>query len=208
MGTQLMAIKEDRPKGIFARQAIPMVWDFAEINPLGSIGGTFLASTRIVADASEGAPAGCVRGNIKQEDATGALSISVAPVFCTDPPYYANVGYADLADFFYVWLRRSLSTIYPALFTTLLTPKAQELVATPYRFGGDKRKARGFFEEGLGRAFVRMREVSHPNYPLSIFYAFKQAESDATDEALPSFLSEGGEESQTQLLQLRPSERP
>jgi putative DNA methylase len=86
--------KEDRPKGLFARQAIPMVWDFAEINPLGSIGGTFLAATRIIADAFEGSPTSSIPGHVMQKDATGAQLISVTPVVCSDPPYYANVGYA------------------------------------------------------------------------------------------------------------------
>jgi len=86
-----------------------------------------------------------------------------------------------LADFFYVWLRRSLHDLYPDLFKTMLVPKAQELVATPYRFGGDKRKAEEFFETGLGKAFERMRAMQHPDYPLTVYYAFKQAESE-TDE--------------------------
>jgi putative DNA methylase len=88
------------------------------------------------------------------------------------------VGYADLSDFFYVWLRRSLHDILPNLFSTLLVPKAPELVATPYRFGGDKRQAERFFEEGLGQAFARMRAAQHPAFPLTVFYAFKQAERD------------------------------
>src|SRR5258708_14094117 len=96
----------------------------------------------------------------------------------TDPTYYDNIGYADLADFFYVWLRRSLNSVYPELFKTMLVPKAQELVATPYRFEGSKSKAQEFFETGLGKAFGRMREVQHPEYPLTVYYAFKQAEAE------------------------------
>ena len=96
----------------------------------------------------------------------------------TDPPYYDNIGYADLADFFYIWLRRSLASIYPDLLSTLLTPKAQELVATPYRFDGDRAKANRFFEEGFRRAFDRLRAASHLDYPVTLFYAFKQAEED------------------------------
>ena len=90
----------------------------------------------------------------------------------------ANVGYADLSDFFYIWLRRSLNALYPDLVAPLLTPIAPEFIATPYRFGGDKAKAGLFFEEGLGKDFVHMRAISHPNYPLTIFYAFKQGEED------------------------------
>jgi putative DNA methylase len=98
-------------------------------------------------------------------------------LICTDPPYYDNIGYADLSDFFYVWLRRTLGNIYPDLFSTLLTPKAQELIASPYRFDGDKEKAEDFFERGLGQAFSRMHETQNPAYPLAVYYAFKQAES-------------------------------
>ncbi|MEI6309441.1 MAG: hypothetical protein WCP58_07355, partial [bacterium] len=100
----------------------------------------------------------------------------------TDPPYYDNIGYADLSDFFYVWLRRSLKNIYPDLFSTLLVPKAQELVAIPYRFGGSKEKARKFFENGLEKVFVKMCETQDDRYPMTVYYAFKQAESEEDDE--------------------------
>jgi putative DNA methylase len=103
------------------------------------------------------------------------------PLISTDPPYYDNISYADLSDFFYVWLRQSLSRIYPDLFSTLLTPKAQELVATPHRHNGNKERAKAFFEAGLGRAFARIRESQHPDYPLTVFYAFKQAETGETE---------------------------
>jgi putative DNA methylase len=118
---------------------------------------------------------------LKQLDATTAINGVIEPVICTDPPYYNNVSYADLSDFFYIWLRRSLATVYPNLFSTLLTPKAQELVATPYRFNGDRDRARKFFEDGLGKSFAHMRKAQHPDYPLTIFYAFKQTESEEDD---------------------------
>jgi putative DNA methylase len=95
---------------------------------------------------------------------------------------YDNIGYADLSDFFYIWLRRSIGSIYPAIFSTLLVPKSQELVATPYRFGGDKQKAKEFFEKGLGKAFSQMRETADSDYPLTVYYAFKQAESEDDDD--------------------------
>src|SRR5260370_21582761 len=97
----------------------------------------------------------------------------------TDPPYYDNIGYADLSDFFYVWLRRSLGSIYPEFFSTMLVPKAQELVAVPYRFNGSKSEAQKFFETGLQKAFEHMRTMQNPEYPLTVYYAFKQAESEA-----------------------------
>jgi putative DNA methylase len=103
-------------------------------------------------------------------------------VFSTDPPYYDNIGYADLSDFFYVWLRRSIGTAFPDICSTLLVPKKQELVATPYRFGGSKEQAQEFFQEGFAKAFVRMRQAQHQDYPLTIFYAFKQSESDRDGE--------------------------
>src|SRR5258708_11928895 len=97
-------------------------------------------------------------------------------------PYYDNIGYADLSDFFYIWLRRSLVGIYPDLFRTMLVPKKQELVATPYRFEGSKQRAQEFFETGLGHAFERMRAAQHPDYPLTVYYAFKQAENEIEAE--------------------------
>ena len=99
----------------------------------------------------------------------------------TDPPYYDNIGYADLSDFFYVWLRRSLVDVHAELFRTLVTPKSEELIATPYRHGGSNDKAMSFFEAGLARAFERMREAEHSDYPLTVYYAFKQAATDEND---------------------------
>jgi putative DNA methylase len=107
-------------------------------------------------------------------------------VISTDPPYYDNIGYSDLSDFFYVWLRRSLQSVYPDLFRTLLTPKAEELVATPYRFEGSKEKAEQHFEEGFVRVFATARDRQVPGVPLTLFYAFKQSETDSSDGAMAS----------------------
>jgi putative DNA methylase len=139
---------------IFARQAIPMSWDFIESNPLEKMSGNWLGGIEWVSDVLNalGVGKGC---SAVQLDAAQALPrVKRTPLVATDPPYYDNVGYADLSDFFYVWLRRPLKKVYPDLFNTLLVPKAQELVATPYRFGGDKEKARKFFEGGLSKAFA------------------------------------------------------
>ena len=95
-----------------------------------------------------------------------SINAITQPLISTDPPYYDNIGYADLSDFFYVWLRRSLSSIYPELFATMLVPKAQELIATPYRFNGSKSEAQKFFETGLQKAFEQMRTIQSPDYPL------------------------------------------
>ncbi len=159
-----------------------MTWDFAELNTLLGGTGSFLGAVDWTAESLEGVPGTHVRGgNARQLDATSTINDVIHPVVSTDPPYYDNIGYADLSDFFYVWLRHSLGSVYPDLFSTLLVPKSQELVATPYRFGGDKEKARQFFERGLGKAFERMRETAHHDYPLTVYYAFKQSETD-TDE--------------------------
>jgi putative DNA methylase len=165
---------------LFARQAIPMTWDYAETNPLCGVVTPEMAAGW-VRSALEVLP-GRSEGRATQLDATAAINGVKHPLICTDPPYYDNIGYADLSDFFYVWLRLSLANIYPDLFSTLLTPKVQELVATPYRFGGDKEKAERFFEQGLGKAFERMREAQHPDFPLTVYYAFKQAESEENSQ--------------------------
>lgn len=161
---------------VFKRQALPMMWDFVEINPLGDSVGNFLNHVEWVSTSLDTA-ATRISGSAHQADVS-SLSTEQRAVVSTDPPYYDNIGYADLSDFFYVWLRRSLASVYPELFGTVLTPKADELVATPYRFGGDKKKAEQHFESGLGDAFNRIRAIADPTVPVTIYYAFKQAESD------------------------------
>jgi putative DNA methylase len=164
---------------LFGRQAIPMLWDYAEPNIFAEAAGDFGVSITNLAKALEAVPA-LGMGKAFQFDAT---SISAEKVlFSTDPPYYDNIGYADLSDFLYVWLRRSLAKTYPDLFSTLLVPKKQELVAAPERFEGSRMKAQQFFEEGFAAAFHRMRLGQHPSYPLTVFYAFKQAETDDDDD--------------------------
>jgi len=166
--------KEDRPKGVFTKQALPMVWDFAEINPLGEIGGTLSKSISIVADAipCESGPL----GRVLQLDAMTLDDSEPARIFSTDPPYYDNVPYADLSDFLYVWLRRSIRKIAPAECATILVPKDAELVAEPARHGG-RDGAEAFFLRGMTTAMVRIRERAHPEYPIAVYYAFRQSES-------------------------------
>lgn len=163
---------------VFARQAIPMVWDYAEANPFSKSSGNFLNNIEWITLVVKQLNAE-VAGKVKQQDATKFIKDeNQSPlVFTTDPPYYDNISYAELADFFYVWLRRSLEEIYPALFGTVATPKEGELVAAPYRFGGSKEKAQQFFEEGLREAFQRIYAASNTQYPFTVFYAFKQTES-------------------------------
>ena len=157
----------------FARQAIPMVWDYAEANPFADTGGsldTILSKVSMVIRAFPTS----TQGKASQADASAQV-LTHAKVVATDPPYYDNIGYADLSDFFYVWLRRSLSSLFPDLFATLAVPKAEELVATPYRHGS-KDKAESFFLEGMTHAMTRLADQAHPAFPVTIYYAFKQSE--------------------------------
>jgi putative DNA methylase len=171
---------EGKSAPAFGRQAIPMVWDFAEVNPFAGAGGDLSGVVDGTVKALGNLPS-APAGYARQLDATEAVNGVRQPLIVTDPPYYDNISYADLSDFFYVWLRRSLGDVYPNLFSTLLTPKGQELIATPYRFGGSKDEARRFFERGLGKAFASMRASQDPDYPLIVYYAFKQAEMDEDD---------------------------
>ncbi len=182
----------DQAKSTFARQALPMVWDFAEVNPFAGAAGDLEVSLAGIAETLERLPTG-QSGRTKQLDATAAADGVMDPLVCTDPPYYDNIGYADISDYFYVWLRRSLVNLYSDLFSTLLTPKEQELVATPYRFDGNRRRAEQFFEQGLGQAFKHLRKVQHTDYPLTLFYAFRQAESKASGDGAVVLTSTGWE---------------
>ena len=155
-----------------------MVWDYAESNPFSDSGGSFITALDKEAMVVGASPMLVTKGSSIQQDVAVDICITGAPVITTDPPYYDNIGYADLSDFFYVWLRRSLGRIHPDLFRTLLTPKAAELVATPYRFGGDRNEARQFFETGLGKAVAHMRAAQAPDYPMALFYAYKQVETE------------------------------
>ena len=158
---------------LFGRQAIPMVWDFSEANPFSASGGNFEKNLSYVAKSINFLP-GRVFGTAEQIDAS-SNTMSSGKVVSTDPPYYDNISYADLSDYFYVWLRRSLRPIFPGLFAMLAVPKEEELVATPYRHGS-KEKAEQFFLDGMTRAMRRLSEQAHPAFPITIYYAFKQAE--------------------------------
>ena len=158
----------------FGRQALPMVWDYADLNPFAGAGGDFLG----VIDGTEKTLRNLpppVNGYAAQANAT-SQEVSHNKLVSTDPPYYDNIGYADLSDFFYVWLRRSLGSVFPDLFATLVVPKAEELVATPYRHGG-KEEAERFFLNGMTLAMQRLAGQSHPGSPATIYYAFKQSET-------------------------------
>ncbi len=180
IGSSIASWMNDRGafRETFARQAIPMVWDFAEANPFSDAGGSFRAAIDKGAMSVHDLPRTST-GHGLQADAQ-TQTISANKVVSTDPPYYDNIGYADLSDFFYVWLRRSLKPIYPSLYATLAVPKAEELVATPYRHGS-KEKAETFFLDGMTRALRNLAQQAHPAFPVTIYYAFKQSETQ--DEA-------------------------
>lgn len=178
--------KEDRPLMLFDRQAISMIWDFPEGNPFNDIGGSILKSFEIVADAIPSV-VGATRGHAFQKDASKP-NFQGEAVICTDPPYYDNVPYADLSDFFYVWQRHSLKDVYPELFGTLLVPKAEEIVADLHRHGG-RASAEDHFLIGIRKSFSVARTIQSPSYPMTVYYAFKQAEKDAEDDSVPSEVS-------------------
>ncbi|WP_238375801.1 DUF1156 domain-containing protein [Ectothiorhodospira magna] len=164
----------DQLKTTFGRQALPMVWDFSETNLFASAAGDIEVSVRGIIRALNNVPCGSFSKVIQFDAQT--QEISQGKVVSTDPPYYDNIGYADLSDFFYVWMRRSLRRIYPDLFGTMAVPKEQELVATPYRHGS-KEKAETFFMKGMTQAIHKLATQAHPAFPVTIYYAFKQSET-------------------------------
>ena len=165
-------------RNTFGRQAIPMAWDYVETNIFSDSSGNVSSGIEWAQKAIVMFPA-AVHGFSTQEDAQ-TQEVSLDKVISTDPPYYDNIGYADLSDFFYVWLRRSLKPIFPKLFSTLAVPKSEELVATPYRHGS-KEKAEVFFLDGMTQAMNRLAIQSNSSFPVTIYYAFKQSEDDGDD---------------------------
>ncbi len=167
-----------------------MVWDFCEANPLGNASGNWLGAVDWVARVVERSPFG-VSGTATQCDAGVIEYAPGSQMVSTDPPYYNNVDYADLSDYFYVWLRRSLGKYYPELFRTMVTPKANEMVATTYRFDGDADKAADFFEFTLRGVFRRMIHIQSAACPSTIYYAFKQAERADSEDTEANGVEEG-----------------
>lgn len=163
----------------FGRQAIPMVWDHAEGNPFSDSTGNWLGALEWIEKTIVYSLPAIGTGNACQLDAQNQ-SISSNKVISTDPPYYDNIAYADLSDFFYIWLRRSLKSIFPSFYATVAVPKAEELVASPHRHG-NKEKAESFFLEGMTTAIHNLANQAHPAFPVTIYYAFKQAETDEED---------------------------
>jgi putative DNA methylase len=164
----------DQAIATFGRQALPMVWDYAESNTFNGMAGDYYVSLnnmmRVVSDSRQ-----VLAAQINHIDAARNTFLAEPIIVSTDPPYYDNIGYADLSDYFYVWLKRSLANIWPELFRRLTTPKAEELVATPSRHGG-KDEAEAFFMEGMGKALTAMSNAAVGDAPLVIYYAYKQSE--------------------------------
>lgn len=172
------------PRQLFARQAVPMVWDHAESNLFSSSSGSWEVHLnnfqKSVISDSFAFYRECM-GSANQQDAQvdcGLRNVMIS----TDPPYYDNIGYADLSDFFYVWMRRSLRRTYPSLFGTMLVPKAEELIATPYRHGGSVEQAKVFFEDGMMMACKQLYQYTRDDIPVTIYYAYKQSDSDEASE--------------------------
>ena len=165
----------------FRRQAIPMTWDYAEGNPFSGVSGSWHSMSQWVSQTIDNLSLNnCSLGSVVQWDATQDISLRNIMV-STDPPYYDNIAYADLSDFFYVWMRQSLQTTYPDLFATMLTPKTPELIASPYRFDGSKVKAKQYFEDGMMQTCRNIFQYARPDIPVTIYYAFKQSDSQETD---------------------------
>lgn len=167
-------------RNTFARQAIPMTWDFAEVNIFSNSSGSFSNMLNLIAKTLENFPYESTVSTVIQANAmndNGQRNVLVS----TDPPYYDNISYADLSDYFYIWLRFSLKEFYPELFQTMLVPKSEELVATPYRFDNNKSKANRFFENGMVEAFMQINKYVHELIPTTVYYAYKQSENDSNN---------------------------
>ena len=161
-------------RNTFGRQAIPMTWDYAEANPFSDSTGNFLGALEWIEKVLLTLPSNRSGYSCQQDAQNQKLSFS--KIVSTDPPYFDNIGYADLSDFFYVWLRRSLRPIFPDLFATLAVPKTEELIASPYRHK-NKDEAEQFFMSGMTQTMHRLAEQAHPAFPVTIYYAFKQSET-------------------------------
>lgn len=171
--------KNEGVRSTFARQAVPMAWDYAEVNPFSDASGNFRFMLRGIGRVLDELPATGL-ATVTQTDAQ-TVELNDA-ILSTDPPYYDNIGYSDLSDYFYVWLRRTLKDIHPDLFGTVLVPKVEELIANPYRHGG-RRGARDFFESGFRGVFANARVHANNNYPFTVYYAFKQSEGEEDGRA-------------------------
>lgn len=165
-------------RNTFGRQAIPMVWDYTEANPFSNSSGCWSNMMEWIFKSIQQFPGKSINGKAKQHDAQTDNRLRNI-LISTDPPYYDNIDYSDLSDFFYVWMRKSLRTTYPDVFRTMLVPKAEELIATPYRHDGDANKAKEFFEDGMFNTCCQLYKYASEDAPITIYYAYKQSDTDA-----------------------------
>ncbi|MDR1870458.1 MAG: DUF1156 domain-containing protein [Deltaproteobacteria bacterium] len=162
----------EKIRNTFFRQSLPMVWDYAECNPFSEAAGSFKNMVEWIVKSVRALPA---KGEAKAEVADAMTDGSVKnALISTDPPYYDNIIYSNISDYYYIWLRSSLKSVYKSVFSTILAPKSDELVVAPYRFEGDSRKARIFYETGLKKAFANIYQNAHADYPVTIYCPFKQ----------------------------------
>jgi putative DNA methylase len=183
---------------VFGRQGIPMVWDYAESNPFSNSTGNFTGAIKWVTDAMESLPTDG-QGIAEQFDAQSDCGLRDIMI-STDPPYYDNIGYADLSDYFYIWMRESIRELYPDLFATMLVPKSEELVAVPYRFDGDSGKAKNFFEQGMLSTCKHIYQYASEQYPITIYYAYKQSDTRESNKGIKKTTSDGWETMLTSII--------
>jgi putative DNA methylase len=161
----------------FAQQGIQKTWDYVEGNLFCQSSGSWLKAVEYPVKVVKEVYPDIKPGRVIRQQVADAAKIGQKVIVVTDPPYYDNMGYADLSDFFYIWLRRALKDIYPEMFSTVLTPKVEELAAVRHRFGGDRKKAEAFFVSGFQDAFRDLAGIQHDDYPMCVFYAYKQKET-------------------------------
>lgn len=161
----------------FAQQGIQKTWDYIESNPFCDSSGSWLKAVEYPVKVVKEVYPDIKPGRVIRQQVAEAAKIQRKVMVVTDPPYYDNMGYADLSDFFYIWLRRALKDVYPSAFSTVLTPKAEELAAVKHRFGGDRKKAEAFFVSGFQDAFRVLADIQRDDYPMCVFYAYKQKET-------------------------------
>ena len=169
---------------VFSRQAIPMVWDYAECNIFSNSSGSYSNLLELMCKSFSNIP---TEGDGVASQADAQTDFGIRDIIVsTDPPYYDNIDYSDLSDYFYVWLKKSIRDIYPELFSTTLVPKTEELIATPYRFDGDSGKAKSFFEDGMLKTCQNIHKYVSEEYPVTIYYAYKQSEVTDSDKGIAS----------------------
>jgi putative DNA methylase len=176
-----------RPEAAFGRHDVPMTWDFVEVNPFGGAVGDFRQLTDLSIRALAYVPVGG-HGTVEQHDARTALDGRREVLVATDPPYFDQIGYADLSDYFYVWQRRALRTVFPDVFATVAAPKEGELIALSTRHGDSRTRAKSYFVEGFTEVFHRLADAQHPDVPMLVVYAFKErGKSGNSDEISPGW---------------------